>query len=288
MSTAEKLTTIAENQQKVYDAGFAKGQQSGGGGNYDEGYRNGYEAGETAGYDNGYADGNDDGIADGKQAEYDRFWDAVHDSINNYGFNNVFSGAAWTKDTFRPKQSLLDIAMPYMMFRNSRIEVDLPAYLEELGVEIKFSAKPVLQYTFYGTHFTRLGVFDLKGSAYLTQAFYDSPKLVTIDKLICDNITKFDNCFGYCPVLENITFEGELATNGLSFQHSHKLSKASITSVINVLSDSTSGLTVTLSKTAVDYAFGGYDGDVLEMEGSGTPEWNELVATKPNWTISLV
>ena len=43
MSIAEKLTTIAENQQKVYDAGFTAGQaQGGGGGNgYDEGYEQG-------------------------------------------------------------------------------------------------------------------------------------------------------------------------------------------------------------------------------------------------------
>ena len=32
MSIAEKLTTIAENQQKVYDAGYAAGQAEGGGG----------------------------------------------------------------------------------------------------------------------------------------------------------------------------------------------------------------------------------------------------------------
>lgn len=32
MTVADKLTTIAENQQKVYDAGFAAGQEAGGGG----------------------------------------------------------------------------------------------------------------------------------------------------------------------------------------------------------------------------------------------------------------
>ena len=37
MSIAEKLVTIAENQQMVYDAGYAKGQAEGGG-SYEEGY----------------------------------------------------------------------------------------------------------------------------------------------------------------------------------------------------------------------------------------------------------
>ena len=38
MSIAEKLTTIAENQQKVYDAGFTAGQAQGGGGGRSEHY----------------------------------------------------------------------------------------------------------------------------------------------------------------------------------------------------------------------------------------------------------
>ena len=44
MSIAEKLTQIAENQQRVYDAGFVAGQAQGGGdddGSYDEGYEQG-------------------------------------------------------------------------------------------------------------------------------------------------------------------------------------------------------------------------------------------------------
>ena len=35
MSVADKLTTIAENQQKVYDAGYAKGKQEGGNTGYE-------------------------------------------------------------------------------------------------------------------------------------------------------------------------------------------------------------------------------------------------------------
>lgn len=47
MTIAEKLTTIAENQQKVYDTGFAKGEQ--------QGMDTGYTAGHTAGYQEGVA-----------------------------------------------------------------------------------------------------------------------------------------------------------------------------------------------------------------------------------------
>jgi hypothetical protein len=56
---------------------------------------------------------------------------------------------------------------------------------------------------------------------------------------------------------------------------SPKLSKASIESIINALSSTTSGLTVTISKTAKEAAF-------------TSAEWSALIATKSNWTISLV
>lgn len=40
MSIAEKLTTIASNQQRVYDAGYSAGQQAGGGGDWFAKYTN--------------------------------------------------------------------------------------------------------------------------------------------------------------------------------------------------------------------------------------------------------
>ena len=48
MSIAEKLQTVADNQQKVYDAGFAAGQAAGG--DTDAAYNEGYDAGKQAEY----------------------------------------------------------------------------------------------------------------------------------------------------------------------------------------------------------------------------------------------
>ena len=106
MSIADKLTTIAENQQAVYQAGYNKGEGDAGAGAYQVGYETGHAEGFQEGKTEGFQEGKSEGFADGKQAEYDRFWDAVHASIRNYGLANAFSGAAWTKDTFRPKQSI--------------------------------------------------------------------------------------------------------------------------------------------------------------------------------------
>jgi hypothetical protein len=94
MSIAEKLTTIADNQQRVYDAGYTAGQQAGGG--YDEGY----EA--------------------GKKAEYNEFWDAFQ-TRGSTDYLYGFAGAGWTDKTYNPKS---DIKLRYnaqMMYSYARI-----------------------------------------------------------------------------------------------------------------------------------------------------------------------
>lgn len=74
MSIAQKLKTVAENQQKVYAAGYAEGQRSG---NYGEGY----EAGQLA--------------------EYDRFWDAYQQNGNRGDYQYAFYN--WDYACYNPK-----------------------------------------------------------------------------------------------------------------------------------------------------------------------------------------
>jgi hypothetical protein len=95
------------------------------------------------------------------------------------------------------------------------------------------------------------------------------------------NAATFSNCFNNMTMLETLIFEdgSTIGGNGFNVQWSTKLSKASITSVVNALSSTTSGLSVTFSKTAVNNAFSG---------GSTGAEWTALANTKSNWTINLV
>ena len=118
----------------------------------------------------------------------------------------------------------------------------------------------------------------MRNVTYVTNAFYGNGdgSLNRIDKILCAETTPWDNsCFKYQGGLTYIRFEGVIGKNGLSFQWSHRLSKDSIESIINALSTTTNGLTVTLSATAVNSAF-------------TTDEWNTLIGTRSNWTISLV
>lgn len=107
-----------------------------------------------------------------------------------------------------------------------------------------------------------------------------------IDKLIVYDYTKYTNTFQYSYVLEHMIVEGTIAQNGFNVRWSTNLDKESITSIINALSTTTSGLTVTLSKTAVNNAFGiDVDDPTTYPEGS---EWYELRHSRDNWTVNFV
>ena len=99
------------------------------------------------------------------------------------------------------------------------------------------------------------------------------------------NGTNFSNMFYSCSALTNLTIAGSINTSGMNLKSATKLSKASITSVVNALSASASGKSITFSKTAIDSAFETSSG---AADGSPSDEWLNLIATKSNWTISLI
>lgn len=90
------------------------------------------------------------------------------------------------------------------------------------------------------------------------------------------------NTFYGCTGLVNVEVKGTIASN-IAFTQSTLLSYDSITSIIEHLSDTATGKTLTFSKTAVDNAFK----TDINPEGSTTRDWAMLVSTKSNWTIKL-
>ena len=90
MSIADKLTTVAENVSKVYNAGYEKGKAEGGG---------------------DVTDRYDEGFADGKKAEYDEFWDDFQDNGNRnnyyYTFTQNTTARSWTDKTYNPKYPII-------------------------------------------------------------------------------------------------------------------------------------------------------------------------------------
>ena len=102
--------------------------------------------------------------------------------------------------------------------------------------------------------------------------------LERIEAVRCDENTVFDATFADCSRLKYVGFLGVIGQD-LNMGTCSWLSKDGFIKVFECLSDTASGKTATFKKTAVSTAFG---------TPESSTEWQNLVATKQNWTISLV
>ena len=255
---------------------------------YDKGFKEGNDFGAELGYLSGLREGREKGIEQGKQAEYDAFWDAFQQNGNRTDYPASFGGS-WSIETFKPKYNIAPVGTSYMMFRQHNQEnepYDLVEHLANLGVALDFSKCTFISYTFSLANFSRIGIVDSSKNTNLISVF-DGCEAETIDKVIlkADGTNTLSGTFNNCKNLKNIVFEGVIGKNGLNLQWSTELTKASIKSVINCLSATTSDLSVTLSLNAVKKAFETSSG---VADGNTSAEWLNLIATKSNWTINLV
>lgn len=264
MTIAEKITRAKADYDEVYNAGYTKGKAEGGGG-----------------YEQGVADG----IEQGKQEKSRSLMAAIQQGGERTAYNDMFSAPYWTDENFAP---IYDIRTSNgaKMFNECGI-TDLRGILERQGVELDTSGTGNFSEFMKGSTITHSPVIDASAAAQLSQAFYNCQSLISIEKLIISSTgdVSFSHAFYACYALVQLVIEGVIGKNGLDLRYSQKLSKASITSIINALSTTTTGLTVTLSKTAVDNAFATSEG---LADGSNSEEWLALIATRQNWTISLV
>lgn len=117
MSVADKLTTIAENQQKVYDAGYA--------------------AGSGVDYDTVFAAGRDQGEKDA----YDAFWDVYQQNGERTNYSNAFAGHGWDDAVFKPKYPLKNISIADSMFTGNQ-------HLTHIDYDLDFSTSTSNTYLF--------------------------------------------------------------------------------------------------------------------------------------------
>ncbi len=215
----------------------------------------------------------------GKKAEYDAFWDGYQQNGNRAVYAYAFSGYGWNNNTFKPKYDIkpTDISQ---MFTSTSI-TDLVSALKDIGRTFDTSNATSMSYFAQYSSLTHIPTLDFRNLLKLDYFLLSNRSLISIEKIILknDGSQTFSNyTFNNNPSLEEIRFEGVIGQNGLNLQWSTKLSHDRITNIIGVLSTTTSGLSIALSKTAVDNAFEG---------GSTGQEWATLIATKSNWTISL-
>ena len=215
--------------------------------------------------------------------ERKRFWDIYQDYGKRTNYQNAFY--MYTEDIFHPIYPIKPTGSGMNMFNNCKIKRDMVEYFAELGIE--FDTSGITNYTqvFSSSFFTRIGVVDMSKATATNSCFatWTTPFLEQIDKVIVAETTGYSGTFSYQTKLKEIRFEGVIGQNGVNFQWSTLLSKESLISIINALSSTTTGLTVTLSKTAVNNAFG----INVDDASTYTDEWNNLRKSKSNWTFNF-
>lgn len=200
-----------------------------------------------------YADKVTEVYEKGKQAEYDKFWDSYQNKGKSYEYNYAFYGARWNDTNFKPKYPFEKLHSAHNMFGFSHIT--------ELNVPLSFNTSPIN----------------------LTSVFSQNSHIKKILLLEVNENVSYSNWFLNNTKLESVTFEGTISKS-LPIAESTLLNKESILSIFSCLSDAATSVTLTLSQTAVNNAFETSSG---LADGSTSEEWLNLVATKPNWTISL-
>lgn len=198
----------------------------------------------------------------GQKSEYDILWDNLQQNGTRLHYVSAFAYTGWNDKNYNPKYPIT------------------PRNTNGIGGIFNWNQ---------GITDTKVAITALGNCS---SAFYACAMLKRIPRLIFNGAANVNNMFYGCEALEELNAEGEI-TLSLSLSDSPKLNKTSIESLVNILSSTTSGKTLTLSQTAVDNAF-----MELELAPDGTidwcvpgiqsNEWAELIATKSNWTINLI
>ncbi len=264
-----------ENSQKL-DLKFGQFQDL-----TDGGYERGYAEGEKVGYSNGYTDGETKGKEQGYAEGYNE------GTIPSYYIGEIYG--LYDSVVF-PENSEIYLRLAKLFNQNAGYVCRKTKNLKKLTLEIGSTEFEFIYFGGFIRENTDIEILDFSNLGV---------KIGSVDYFAL-GATKLKSIYGAldfseCTVatlwlnsanaLEDIEFVPNTIKISIDFYWCTKLSKASLTSIINGLSAETSGLTVTLSKTAVNKAFETSEG---ANDGSTSAEWLALIATKPNWNISLV
>ena len=158
---------------------------------------------------------------------------------------------------------------------DSTTYAEIDKILESRGVTLDFSKATSLHTTFTNARVKSIGKIDGSTASSWYMTFYGC-RAEIIQELVFNSKSSFTDTFTGAKWLKEIeTVSGTIA-NSISFADC-PLVKASIESLFNALSTTTTGKTATFNKAAVTAAFGSTEAE----------EWLALVATRQNWTISL-
>ena len=217
MTIGEKLTQIAENAPKVYQAGYEKGKSEGGGGVGD--------------YNQGYADGAFPMTkmqlqqSNFKDIEFPQGFELSLNVRKIANLTSTFQKCTGVKSIKIVAEEPNTVVAPYA-FRETSAEI-----IDISGWNTKMSAA---LYSFYNAKSLKsvIGALDFSECTATPTSWLDQ-----------------------CNSLVDMEFVKETIKVSLNFNPCTKLSKASITSAVNGLNGSVADKVVTFSLTAVNKAF---------------------------------
>lgn len=213
MTMAEKLTQIAGNEQRVYNAG------------------------KKAEHD----------------AFWDAFQQNGERRLYLRGFNNnsaCWTNANFKPKYDIICEG--DASMCFYAWEKLPEDVDLGAILKAQGITVDTSkATNMTNFMAYGYSIIgELPAISFESAGANTIGALRGVSVTKIEKLIVTEQTNFSNMFTYCNKIEEIRFEGTIANGNLDLYENRSLSAESLKSIIGALSDSATGLTVKLPKEA--------------------------------------
>lgn len=217
---ADKLQYIAENEPKVYDAGYNKG--------FDV----------------------------GKQAEYDAFWDAYQVNGNRGVYEAAFAGLGWNDKTFNPKYPIVVTGSSWNMFYSCNVK-DGYEHLKNMDFSkctLLSNTFAQCHMKHLGTIDCR-NVKSVSNVFYHARSLQTIDKIIVdVDNTfssLFDNALSLENVTFDGEIGNNLVMAGTYSGQ----KWGDKLTRASIESIVTHLSDNVSGKTLTLSKTATENAF---------------------------------
>lgn len=196
-----------------------------------------------------------DGYEQGKQDEYDKFWNLFQLEGRKRDYTGAFAEGnekSWSSG-FTPKYSIIATGNIYRMFFRFNYAgtdpIDLVEFCQNNNIELTINTNYASDDLFYQAKITRIPPITIN-KAYRT--FYECSYLETIDGL---NILSAGECvkaFEKCTALKNVTFNGEIRCNGIDLNECKNLTVESLLSLLNALKDysaSAGNYTVTLGTT---------------------------------------
>ena len=312
MNIADKLTTIAENEQKVFDAG------------------------KQAEYDRFWDDFQNKGGATGcaymfygTGAWNMDLYKPKYRFYATYSAASMFQGATWVTDTLVPfyftdgtfnNASYLFYGCTKLVTVNKIVSKQGITWTSAFGsctklANITFEPKTIKKSNLITMPFNEVFVKDeyAMGNFYfLNDSIYDTyAECCAAGNVLCEGASSSATVTYVCledgtkipfyktvgqPLpdwfvpedeTQNVSFylenpSRECIGNTISFSPS-PLSKESITNIFKALCSDVTGMKLTLNKAAVNTAF---NMDVDADESTWKPEYTALVQARPNWTIS--